>query len=78
MKIKIYIIDDNMDLPNRDLEKINGWFDSNLFELPFLPQIGMKIDLEDFYTNEHHEDQFLGYAEIKDIIILRDYIELHL
>ena len=77
MKIKIYIINDNMDLPNRDLEKINGWFDSNLFELPFLPKIGMKIDLEDFYTNKQHEDQFLGYAEIKDIIILRDYIELH-
>jgi hypothetical protein len=66
-----------MDLPNRDLEKINSWFDSNLFELPFLPQIGMKIDLEDFYTNEQYQNQFLGYAEIKDIIILREYIELH-
>lgn len=66
-----------MDLPNRDLEKINSWFDANLFELPFLPQIGMKIDLVDFYTNEEDEDIYLGYAEIKDIIILRDYIELH-
>jgi hypothetical protein len=75
MKIKIYIINDNMNLPNRDLEKINNYFENNLFEITFMPQIGMKIDLDDFYTDDVID--VLGYSKITDIIILRDYIELH-
>jgi hypothetical protein len=77
MKIKIRYIYDGFDFSHEEVDKINSWFDLNLFEIPFLPQIGMKIDLVDFYTNEEDEDVYLSYAEIKDIIILRDYIELH-
>jgi hypothetical protein len=75
MKVKICIINESLDLPNRHLQKINSWFDSNLFEMPFLPQIGMKIDLDDFYP--HNEIDIMGYAKIKDVMIYRDYIELH-
>jgi hypothetical protein len=75
MKVKICIINYSLDLPNNDFKKINSWFDLNLFEMPFLPQIGMKIDLDDFYP--YSELNIMGYAKIKDVIIYKDYIELH-
>lgn len=76
MKIKIQIIADNeLGMPEDGLKKINNYFENNLFEIPFLPQIGMKIDLDDFYTDDVMD--VLGYSKITDIIILRDYIELH-
>jgi len=76
MKIKIQIILDNeLGMPDSNLKKINNYFENNLFEIPFIPQIGMKIDLDDFYTDDLID--VLGYSKITDIIILRDYIELH-
>jgi hypothetical protein len=76
MKIKIQIIADNeLGMPDGSLKKINNYFENNLFEIPFMPQIGMKIDLDDFYTDNVID--VLGYSKITDIIILREYIELH-
>jgi hypothetical protein len=72
MKIKIWIIN-HSELTVNKLALINNWFELNLFEIPFMPQVGMKIDLDDFYR----EEDYLAYAEIHDIIILRDYVELH-
>jgi hypothetical protein len=76
MKIKIQIISDNeLGMPDGNLKKINNYFENNLFEISFIPQIGMKIDLDDFYTDDVTD--VIGYSKITDIIILRDYIELH-
>jgi hypothetical protein len=76
MKIKIQIIAYNeLGMPDGSLKKINNYFENNLFEIPFLPQIGMKVDLDDFYTDDVID--VIGYSKITDIIILRDYIELH-
>jgi hypothetical protein len=76
MKIKIQIISDNeLGMPDSNLKKINNYFENNLFEIPFIPQIGMKIDLDDFYTDDVTD--VIGYSKITDIIILKDYIELH-
>lgn len=83
--IKIYIIIAGLDYKNKDWTqeqalKIQEWFSLNSFEIPFVPQVGMMIDLEDFFDCEEISNEMndiLGYVTINQIVIGRNNIDLH-
>jgi hypothetical protein len=60
--------------------KIHQWFALNPFEIPFVPQVGMMIDLDDFFDDEtliNELDVPLGYVTINQIVIGKNDIALH-
>jgi hypothetical protein len=60
--------------------KIHEWFTLNSFEIPFVPQVGMMIDLDDFFYCEDILDEIdveLGYVTVNQIVIGKHDIALH-
>lgn len=60
--------------------KIHEWFTLNAFEIPFVPQLGMMIDLDDFFDCEeilNEIDVNLGYVTVNQIVIGKNDIALH-
>jgi len=80
--IKIVIITPEWDSVLCDWTKeidneIHEWFTVNCFIIPFVPQIGMMIHLDDFFNCENilsKTDLALGYATVNQIIIGKDDI----
>ena len=60
--------------------KIHEWFTLNYFEITFLPQVGMMIDLDDFFNCEEILNEIvvnLGYVTINQIVIGKKEIALY-
>lgn len=83
--IKIYIIIYELDYKDKDwtqeqASKIHEWFTLNSFIIPFLPQVGMMIDLDEFFDCEEISNQMdviLGYVTINEISIGKNNIYLY-
>jgi len=83
--IKIVIILESFDATNSELTesqftKIQNWFAKNSFIIPFVPQIGMMIDLVSFCSNIeeiYDEIDLFEYVTITKIVICKNEIELH-
>lgn len=58
---------------------IENWFRTTSFDLPFMPAIGMDIDLDDFFTAKElaPANVILGSLPIKELIIKRDRLVLY-
>lgn len=81
VKIQINVTLPNI-YPSSTIEQkcnIENWFRSTSFELPFIPAIGMEIDLDDFFTEKElaPTNVILGYLPIKELVIKRDRIVLY-
>lgn len=58
-------------------QQIKEWFESNEFEISFLPWRGMMIDLDDFVIGKPQNDIFedidtLGYVTIEEFLVKRN------
>ncbi|QMU29148.1 hypothetical protein [Adhaeribacter radiodurans] len=60
---------------------IHEHFLNNRIQLPIIPQVGMRIDLSQFYDNlddniKEWIDDVNSNHKIKDVIICKDYVEV--
>ena len=83
--IKIVIItpqwnNEISDWTEKQGNKIHEWFTLNSFVITFVPQVGMMIDLDDFFNCEeilNEIDVNLGYVTVNQIVIGKNDIALH-
>ena len=73
-------LDEGTYISEEQSNKIHDWFCENYFEIPFIPVVGMMIDLDDFLNCEEileELNEMIGNVTINQIVIGKRDIALY-